>query len=125
MLTIQFIPHSEIEGLDSNARIKKLLKLVKEEKIVVLEGKLKSEEEAELIKRTMEEINERFKGVELAVIYPTVKAKDSLKKLKELFISFILGDRQGLTIIGPAKIVKEIKQDPDKIQLLTQTRKRG
>ena len=31
----------------------------------------------------------------------------------------LLGNRQGLTIIGPASIVKEIKQDPDKIQLLT------
>jgi len=38
MLTLQFIPHSEIEGLDSDARIKKLLDVVKEEKIVVLEG---------------------------------------------------------------------------------------
>jgi hypothetical protein len=30
-----------------------------------------------------------------------------------------LGERQGLTIIGPASIVKEIKKDPNKIQLLT------
>ncbi len=31
----------------------------------------------------------------------------------------VLGDRQGMTIIGPANVVKEIKQDPDKIQLFT------
>jgi len=32
----------------------------------------------------------------------------------------LLGNRSGLTIIGPANVVKEIKQDPDKIQLFTQ-----
>ena len=31
----------------------------------------------------------------------------------------LLGDRQGLTVIGPATIVKEIKKDPNKIELLT------
>jgi len=120
MLTLQFIPYSEIDALDSDARIKKLLSIVKEDKIVVMEGKLKSEEEAELIRSTMEQISDKFKGVELAVIYPDLKTSDVIKKLKYKFINMILGDRQGLTIIGPAKIVKEIKQDPDKIQLLTE-----
>ena len=128
MLTLQFIPYSEIEFLDSDARLKKLLKIVKEEKIVVLEGKLKSEEEAELIQCTMEEISAKFKGVELAVIYPDIKTTDALKKVRARFYSMLLGDRQGLTIIGPAKIVKAIKQDPDKIQLFTEgtpQRKKG
>ena len=31
----------------------------------------------------------------------------------------MLGDRQGLTIIGPATIVSEIKKNPDKIELYT------
>ena len=61
MLTLQFVPYEEIEELTSNERIKKLLGLVKDERIVVLEGRLKKQEEAELIRRTMEEINERFK----------------------------------------------------------------
>ena len=41
-------------------------------------------------------------------------------KLKARMVNFLLGNRSGLTIIGPANVVKEIKQDPDKIQLLTQ-----
>jgi len=40
--------------------------------------------------------------------------------LRKNLVEFLLGDRQGLTIVGPATIVKEIKQDPDKIQLFTQ-----
>ena len=31
----------------------------------------------------------------------------------------LLGDREGITIIGPASVVKEIRRDPNKIQLFT------
>ncbi len=54
MLTLQFIPYSEISDLSSVGRIRKLLGLAKENKIVLLQGRLKKEEEAELIKTTME-----------------------------------------------------------------------
>ena len=33
--------------------------------------------------------------------------------------SMLLGDRQGMTVIGPASIVKQIRKDPDKIELFT------
>ena len=120
MLTLQFVPYASIESLSSLGRIKKLLKMAKENKIVLLEGRLKKEEEAELIKTTMEEINEEFKGIEIAVIYPEAGQTAFLKKSKSHFINILLGDRQGITIIGPASIVKEIKKDPNKIQLLTE-----
>lgn len=127
MLTLQFVPYSEIEGLSSNKRIKKLLNVAKQDKIVLLEGRLKSEEEADLIRRTMEEIGPRFKGIELAVIYPNQKDDDDfLRKAKKEFINLLMGDRQGITIIGPATVVKEIKKDPNKIELLTkESRKRS
>ena len=121
MLTLQFIPHLEIEGLDSIKRINKLIKLVKDEKIILLEGKLKSHEEAELISKTMEEIDNKFKGIELAVINPNnAESKDLLQKIRTVFLNMFLGDRKGFTIIGPASIIKEIKKDPNKIQLLTE-----
>ncbi|MDK2907914.1 MAG: uncharacterized protein PWQ87_372 [Candidatus Woesearchaeota archaeon] len=121
MLTLEFVPYSEIANLSSVGRIRKLLNLAKEEKIVVLQGRLKKEEEAELIKATMEEINKEFKGIELAVIYPndSEEKKNLFSALKLKFINAIVGDSQGLTIIGPASIVKEIKKDPHKIQIYT------
>lgn len=119
MLTLQFIPYTEIEHLTSAKRISKLLQLVKTDKIILLEGRLRSEEEAELIRRTMESINEKFTGIELSVIYPESKDAAFLTKVKHMFINLVLGNRRGMTIIGPANVVKEIKQDPDKIQLFT------
>ena len=54
----------------------------------------------------MEEIKGKFKGIELAVINPEERGQEGLKKLRNNFFNAILGDRQGLTIIGPASIVK-------------------
>ena len=125
MLTLQFVPYEEIEGLSSNERIKKLLGLVKDERIVVLEGRLRKEEEAELIRKTMEEISERFKGIELSVIYPDKKKGTIGRTIKSGIADMLLGQRQGLTILGPASLIKEIRKDPDKIQLFTQERKKG
>ncbi|MBU1200983.1 MAG: DUF2073 domain-containing protein [Nanoarchaeota archaeon] len=125
MLTIQFVPYTEIQGLNSVKRINKLLKIVKEEKIILLEGRLKSHEEAELISRTMEEIDNKFKGIEISVVNPeNSETKDVLQAIRQIFLNLVLGSRQGFTIIGPASIVKEIKQDPGRIQLLTQESKR-
>ncbi len=119
MLTLQFMPYDEISKLASDERINKVLDVVKENKILLLEGRLKKEEEAELIKRTMEEINEDFKGIELGIIFPDEnKDADFLKKVKTNMINWLIGDRRGFTVMGPATIVKEIKQDPNKIQLL-------
>ncbi|MEA3514777.1 MAG: DUF2073 domain-containing protein [Nanoarchaeota archaeon] len=120
MVTLQLVPYSEIELLSSLGRIRKLLNIAKEDKIVLLQGRLKKEEEAELIKVTMEEINKDFRGIELAVIDATSNSRlNGFKKVRASVVNALLGERQGLTIIGPASIVKEIKRDPTKIELLT------
>ena len=124
MVTLSFIPYREIEGLSSVGRIRKLLNIAKENKIVLLQGRLKKEEETELIQATMEEINKDFKGIELAVIDPGAAEVAGLKKFKNAIFGMLLGDRQGMTIIGPASVVKEIKKDPNKIELFTQEAKK-
>jgi hypothetical protein len=125
MLTIRFIPYYDIKHLSSSQRIRKILDIVKEEYIVLLEGKLKKEEETQLIKVTMEQISDQFKGIEIAQINPgDNETNDFFAKMREQFLNLMLGDRQGFTIIGPASIVKEIKQDPNKIELLTKDKKK-
>ncbi len=124
MLTLQFIPFSEIASLNSEHRLKKILDLVKEDKIILLEGRLKEEEEAELIKKTMESITEKFTGIELGVIYPEGKNISLYNKIKQMLANVLLGTRGGFTIVGPANIVKEIKKDPNKIELFTKEQKK-
>lgn len=125
MVTLRFIPYHEIEKLTSVGRIRKLLNFAKENKIVLLQGRLKKEEEAELIKATMEEINKDFKGIELAVIEAKSADLTGFQKIKNGVFSFILGDRQGMTIIGPSTIVKQIKRNPNKLEIyMNNTRNR-
>ena len=124
MLTLQFVPYSEISNLTSEKKVQKLLKIVKEDKIIVLEGKLHSNEKSDLIRKTMEEIDDRFKGIEIEELDTDSKDKAFFEKVRTIFINFILGSRRGMTVIGPATIIKEIKKDPDKIQLFTEEGKK-
>lgn len=117
MVTFQIVPYADVEDLSSVGRIRKLLSIAKSNRIAILQGQLDKDEETELIKATMEEINKEFKGIELAVIN---SAKG--KGLMGSFASMLLGNRDGLTIIGPANIVKKIKKNPNKIELITKER---
>lgn len=114
MVTIQVVPYSEVEALSGVGRIRKLLNITKDGKIVVLQGRLKREEEAELIKATMEEVNKDFQGIELAVLEP-----GRAEGMRGFMTNVLLGDRLGMTVIGPASVVKSIKRNPNKIELLT------
>jgi hypothetical protein len=120
-LTIQFVPYSDIDSLSSTERIKKLLKIILQNKIILLQGKLKSEEEARLIEDTMVMVGsiKGFKGIELAVLSPNKNDKTPIAvKMKRQIAKLLIGDQDAITIIGPASIVREIKKDPSKIQLL-------
>jgi hypothetical protein len=118
-LAIQYVPHSEMLGLSSEERIEKLLKLVMDEKIVLLEGQLKKTEEATLIAKTMESISSKFKGIELAVISPSETQQSFADKVRNKLAKFLSGKQDGLTVVGPATIVRQIKQDPQKLQLFS------
>ncbi len=118
--SIQFLPYSEIRDLNSNERIRKILGIVLGNNILILQGKLKSEEEIRLIGNTMAMIGyvKDFKGIELAVISGNVE-KNLVDKMRTEIVKVLSrGDLGAITIIGPATIVKEIKRNPRKIELL-------
>ena len=118
--TIQFIPFSEIRTLDSDERIKKVLSIILGNNILIIQGRLKPEEETRLIGDTMAMIGhiKNFKGVELAVIEGD-KNGGVYNKMRQGIANAISGsDTSSTTIIGPATIVKEIKRNPKKIELM-------
>ena len=119
-LTLHFMPYSEIANLDTVERIKKLLKIILDNKVVILQGRLKSEEEGRLIEDTMIMIGsiKGFKGVELAVITQDSEDKSVFDKLKFGIAKALIGQQDALTIIGPASIVKEMKKDPKKLEVM-------
>ncbi|MFC1710950.1 DUF2073 domain-containing protein [Nanoarchaeota archaeon] len=119
--SIQFMPYSEIRSVDSTRRIQKILKIVLGNKILILQGRLSPEEETRLIGDTMAMMGhiKNFKGIELAVISGNNNKSNFMDRIRtNLTTALAGGDLGAVTIIGPATIVKEIKKNPKKIELL-------
>lgn len=119
-VSLQIIPFSEIRELSISDRIKKLLKLVLANKVVILQGRLRVEEEIRLIEDTMAMVDhvKSFKGIELAVIEPEAEDASMMVRFRRGIARTLIGHTNALTIIGPASIVKEIKKDPKKLEVL-------
>jgi len=119
-ITLQFVPYAEIAYLSSFRRVKQLVDMATADRIILIQGKLAPEEEADLISETMKKIkgSSRFKGIELATFSPQLKNLSAFQSIKESFARALVGDRDVFTVIGPATLVKEIKKDPTKLQLL-------
>ena len=118
-LTLSFIPYADISKLDSNARVKRILDIILKGRIVILQGRLTAIEEGSLIQSTMALVGriKGFKGVELAVIQPNTK-ENAFDKVRLGIARALVGNRDLLTIIGPASLVREVKRDPSKIDLM-------
>jgi len=119
-LSLQVIPFSELQDLTISQRVKKVLNIVLGNRIVILHGRLRPEEEARLIEDTMAMVDhvKGFTGIELAVIEPDLRGRGVFVKMKYGIAKRLVGDTNALTVIGPATVIKEIKRDPKKIELL-------
>lgn len=119
-LTIHFMPYSEIAKEDSLARIKKIIGLVLDNKIIILQGKLKPDEESKLIETTMTLIGniKGFQGVEISTISSDSEHRTLFDKVRYNIARILVGEQDAITLIGPASAVKEIKKDPKKMELM-------
>ncbi len=119
-LSLHIIPFSEIRDLSITDRVKKLLHLVLGNKVIILQGRLRVEEEIRLIEDTMAMVDhlKSFKGIELAVIEPDPRDQSLFYKMRKGLATSLIGHSTAITIIGPATIVKEIKKDPRKLEVL-------
>jgi len=124
MLTLQYIPYHEFANLEIDEKLKRILKSVREDKIILIEGRLAPAEESELIKRTMQQIDRKFKGIEIASVDYELKNATIGDTIKRNIAHMLLRKRPGITIVGPATIIKEIRKDPKKIELLTMDKKK-
>ena len=119
-LSLQIIPYSEIRGLNISERVKKLLKIILGNKVVILQGRLRPEEEIRLIEDTMAMVDhiKSFRGIELAVIEPDAGNNSMMFKLRRGIAKSLIGDNNAMTVIGPASVVKDIRRDPRKLEVL-------
>jgi|TARA_B100001971_G_C17702767_1_gene292535 hypothetical protein len=123
-LTIHFMPFSEISGEDTIGRIKKIMGIILDQKIIILQGRLKPEEEVRLIENSMTLIGniKGFQGIEIAAISGDSEYEGVFHKVRHNIARILIGEQDAITIIGPASVVKDIKKDPKKIELMLQRR---
>ncbi len=92
---------------------------LKENFLIIIDAKIKPEEEAKIIEKTMENINLKFKGIEISVMdfeNLEIWGKKQEHKIKLIFSKMsekIFGRNRGITLIGPANLIKSIEKDPD------------
>ncbi len=114
-LKIKFYPYEKLKQDGT----KGLLIDLKKNTIIMIDAKLKPDEEAKLIQETMENISSRFSGIELDSLDLTTSDENDtvIKKIKSQILEFITGKKRGLTLIGPADIIKKIEKNPDDLLL--------
>ena len=85
-------------------RVKKLIDTVSNDKILLIQGKLHPDEEADLIQEAMRKIRSsgKFKGIELATFTPRTRHLGMFQNFREKLAVTFFGDRDVLTVIGPA-----------------------
>jgi len=115
---VQVLSYDLIMDLDSKDRITKILNIVRDKgDVVMIEGRLSPEDETELISSALGSVSGRFTGIEVAFL-DHKRAQGFIAKLKDSLLKILAKDRIGITVVGPSNIVKEIKMDPQKLEIL-------
>jgi hypothetical protein len=108
-IAFNLVSRQKLGELNSDEKLKFILKEVKKGKILVLEHGLTPTEQTSLIEQTMREIeHDTFIGVEM----------EGYGQDQPSFIQKILGmaRKPRMTLIGPADLLKMVKKDNNMIQ---------
>jgi hypothetical protein len=119
-LTIHFMPYSAISHEDAIGRIKKIMGLILKNKIIILQGKLKPDEEVRLIENSMTLIGniQGFQGIEIAGLNGENENRSLFEGVRRNIAKILIGEQDAITVIGPASVVKEMTKDPKKVELM-------
>lgn len=112
-LKIKLMPY---EKLDKD-NFKGLMKDLREKTLILIDAKLSPDEETALIEETMKRIDTGFSGIELSSFDFLEQEKSGFGRIKHAIIEKVVGKKRGMTIIGPAKIVRKIKKNPEEVLL--------
>lgn len=110
-LEIEFLSSSVLKEKVGREKISFILHKIKEGKILILEEPLTVIEQSKLIEGTMSEVDDKFKGIEVATLGEENKSIASK-------IAALLGIKKGITIIGPATIIKKMKKEKEPQKIL-------
>lgn len=114
-IELEFISSDMLDKKKGDDKMKFILDRIKQNKILVMEESLSTTEEARLIEATMKQVSDKFPGVEVSTL-----GEKSEKGIRERLIRMLGGRTGGLTVIGPSKLIKKIKKEPQQISVLAE-----
>jgi len=114
---LEFIPFESLKSMGLGEQVRFIIKKTKENKILIFDSQLNPEEEAKLISETMKHIDKKFSGIEICSLHME-KNESFIDKAKSFIFKTLTGKMRGTSIIGPAKIIKQIKRDPESISIM-------
>ncbi|HEX7468249.1 MAG TPA: DUF2073 domain-containing protein [Methanobacterium sp.] len=108
-LKMDFLSSDALKTRTGMEKISMIVDKVKNGDLVVLEGGLTPEEEADLIETTMREIDvENFMGIDIFTLETNKTSFFGLSKKKTI----------GITIIGPANVMKAVKKKSNFLSMI-------
>jgi hypothetical protein len=108
-LKMDFLSSDALHSQSSMEKVSMIVERVKRGDLVIIEGGLTPEEEAELIETTMREIDiENFVGIDIYTLEKDKKSLFGMSRKKAI----------GLTIIGPANVMKTVKKKSNFISMI-------
>jgi len=133
-IKMDFVSATMLNDKSGKKKINFILSKVKDGSILVVDGVLKPEEEIDLIKETMRRVDDGFPGIEVCSLKKQAKGwqqffdvlSDRSEKVQDIIWRGITGKpinkglKTGLTLIGPAKIIKDVKKNPDSFSVLAE-----
>ena len=136
-LKIDFVSSNVLNKKSENSRINYILGIVKDGTILITDGVMNHNEELNLIRETMRKVDDGFPGIEVCSLK---RETGSYQKLVERFteqrynigkaLNKISGRappqinlKYGMTLIGPSRLIKEIKKSPDSFSVFAQLQK--
>jgi hypothetical protein len=113
-LKIKYMPYEKLKEQKFNGIVKDL----RHNTIILIDAKLSAKEEAQIIAETMRNVSEDFSGIEFGSLdFYSEKESGNLSKIRIALIEKIIGKKRGVTVIGPASIVRKIKKNPKELLL--------
>ncbi len=117
-LIVNFIPCEKFNSMPLNKKINLILSLIEKSEVIITEGEIGADAQLELIEAVMQKVNSQFHGIEIFTLAKKAEYYQrygNFRKLKKFLITLLGGRESGLTVIGPAELIQQIKKNPEKI----------
>lgn len=116
-VTIEFLSKEKLNSVEFEEKLDLVLEKVRNNAVLVLEESWTPSEKRELIKTSMEEVDDDFPGVEFMGLN---SENTRLGKARNFVYDKFLNEdyRRGITIVGNSRVMEKIKEEKDTVSFL-------